>query len=76
MAFHVFFMVPGLVFKIPGGYLSSLMVPGWFFMITGGLLWLFMVPGWFLWFALFQVGLNPEPEARSETLGTPQKIPT
>ena len=23
----------------------------------------------------FQVGLNPEPEARSERLGTPQKIP-
>ena len=35
----------------------------------------FMIPGWFLWFALFQVGLNPEPEAQSEMLGTSQKIP-
>ena len=29
VVFHVF-MDPGLVFMIPGGFLSSLMVPGWF----------------------------------------------
>ena len=28
--FFMFFMAPGLVFMIPGGFLSSLMVPGWF----------------------------------------------
>ena len=30
VVFHGFFMVPGLVFMIPGGFLPSLMVPGWF----------------------------------------------
>ena len=28
--FFMFFMAPGLVFMIPGGFLWSLMVPGWF----------------------------------------------
>ena len=28
--FFMIFMSPGLVFMIPGGFLSSLMVPGWF----------------------------------------------
>ena len=28
--FSCFLIAPGLVFMIPGGFLSSLMVPGWF----------------------------------------------
>ena len=28
--FFMVFMVPGLVFMIPGEFLSPLMVPGWF----------------------------------------------
>ena len=27
--FFMFFMAPGLVFMMPGGFVSSLMVPGW-----------------------------------------------
>ena len=30
LVFHVFFMAPGLVLMIPGGFLSSFMVPSWF----------------------------------------------
>ena len=56
-------------------------VPGWLFIVQGRFLWLQV---WFSWFQVdfyrhewSQVGLNPSwaPQARSETLRTPQKVP-
>ena len=71
-------------FMISGGFLWLFMVPGWFFIIPGG----FYGYSWFhVCFSLFQVlfygfswfwvGLYPSwaPEARIDTLRTPQKVP-
>ena len=85
--FHVFLMVLGqfswfswikVGFLIIIGSRSVFHGSRLFFMVPGESSWFIMIPGWFYGFPSFQVGVNPSwaPEGRSETLGTPQKIPT
>ena len=70
-----FFYDARSVFMGPGRFLWFFTIPGWFFMVPGSF-------SWFLWsqvdfYRHYQVGLNPSwaPEAQSEPLRTPQKVP-